>query len=148
MSGLGFIGNLAKGLAVNYRTFHISLILILCLGVFTTGVAQACWCEENCLCCKSRGLQYETTASEGSTCNSCCWAAGRIPCDLKKVPDMADSSTGDSWENGLDRAADFTVILADYVFDNHPFAYFARTPCAKATTKPSAIYLQNQSLLI
>ena len=148
MSGLGFIEGLAMGLAVNYKTFHISLILILCLEVFTTGVAQACWCQENCPCCKSQGLQYETEESEGHTCNSCCWAAGKIPCDLKKAPDMADSSTGDSRENGPDRAADFTVILADYIFDNHPFAYFAQTPCAKATTRPSVIYLQNQSFLL
>ena len=62
---------------------------------------------------------------------------------------MADSSTGDSWENGPDRAADFAVIHADYVFDNHLFARFARTPCAKATSKPPAIiHLQNQSLLL
>jgi len=61
---------------------------------------------------------------------------------------MADSSTSDSWENGPDRATDFTIILADYVFDNHPFAYFARTPFPKTMTKLSEIYIQNQSLLL
>ena len=133
---------------MNYKLFRISLILVLCFGVFTTGVAEVCWCQENCPCCKSQGLQYETEKSVKSAYNRGCWAAGRIPCDLEKVPDMADSSTGNSWENGPDRAADFTVIHTDYVFDNHPFTHFARTPSAKATTKPSAIYLQNQSLLI
>jgi len=130
------------------KLFRISLILVLCFGVFTTGVAEACWCQENCPCCKSQGLQYETGESLRSTYNRGCWAAGRIPCDLKKVPDMVDSSTGDSWENGPDQAADFTIIHADYVFDNHPFAQFARTLCAKATSKPPAIHLQNQSLLL
>ena len=74
--------------------------------------------------------------------------AGRIACDLEKVPDMVDSSTGDSWENGPDRAADFAVIHADYVFDKHLFAHFARTSSGKATSKPPAIHLQNQSLLL
>ena len=135
-------------LQLNYRMFRISLALLLCFGVFTTGVAQACWCQENCPCCKSQGLQYETEESVRSTYNRGCWAAGKIPCDLKKVPDMADSSTTDSWKNGPNRAADFTVILADYVFDNYPFTYFARTPCPNTITKLSAIHLQNQSLLL
>lgn len=133
---------------MNYKLFRISLILIPCFGVFTTGVAEVCWCQENCPYCKSRGLQYVTEESVRPVYNGGCWAAGRIPCDLEKVRDMADSSTGDSWKNGPDRAADFTVINPAYVFDNQPFTHFARTPCAKATTKPSAIHLQNQSLLL
>ena len=129
------------------RILRISLALLLCFGVFTTGVAEACWCQENCPCCKSQGFQYETEESVRPSYNRGCWTDGRIPCDLKKVPDMADSTTYDSWKNGPDRSADLTVILADYVFRNHPFACFARTPCVKATSKSLAIHLQNQALL-
>ena len=84
-----------------YKLFCISLILVLCFGVFTTGVAEACWCQENCMCCRLQGLQYDTTASEGSTCNRCCCAAGRIPCDLKKIADMAGSYADDHMEKGF-----------------------------------------------
>ena len=146
--GLGFIGGLAKSLTVNYRTFHISIILFLCLGVFTTGIAQACLCEEDCITCKSRGLQYETEVSERYKCNRCCLAAGRIPCDFGKLSDMAGSSTGNHREKGSDPTANPTVIVADHLFDNHPFPYFTRVPCDRATSRASVIYLQNQSLLL
>ena len=133
---------------MTYKLFRISLILVLCFGVFITGVAEVCWCQPNCPCCKSQGLQYETEKSVRSACNRGCWAAGRIPCDVEKVPDMAHSSTGDSLENVPDRAVDFAVIHADYVFDKLLFAHFARTPSGKARSKPPANYLQNQSLLL
>ena len=132
---------------LNSRMFCISLILFLCIGVLTTGVAQVCWCQENCMCCRLQGLQYETTATEGSTCNRCCWAAGRIPCDLKKIADMAGSSADDHREKGSYPTVDTLVILADHLFDNHPFANFAQTPHGKTKTKPSAIYVENRSLL-
>ena len=133
---------------MTYKLFRISLILVLCLGVFTTGVAQVCWCQESCMCCRIQGLQYETTTSEGSTCYRCCWAAGRIPCDLKKIADMAGSSGEDHREKGSYPSVDTLVILADHLFDNHPFAHFAQTPHGKTKTKSSAIYLQNRSLLL
>lgn len=142
-----YIEGLTKVVKLNSRMFCTSLILLLCLGVLTTGVAQVCWCQENCICCRLHGLQYETTATEGSTCNRCCWAAGRIPCDLKKIADMVRSSADDHREKGSYPAVDTLVILADHLFDNHPFAYLARTPYATATTKPSAIYVENRSLL-
>ena len=133
---------------MTYKLFRISLILVLCFGVFTTGVAEACWCQANCPCCKSQGLQYETKSSEGSTCNRCCCASVGIPCDLKKIADMASSSADDHRGKGSYPSVGTLVILTNLFFDNHPFAHFARKPCAKATTKPSAIYLQNQSLLL
>ena len=143
-----YIEGLTKVAKLNSRIFCISLILLICLGVFTTGVAQVCWCQENCMCCRLHGLQYETTSYEESTCHRCCWAAGRIPCNLNKINDMAGSSDNDHREKGSNTSVDNLVFLSDHHFDNHPFAYFARTPYSTSTTKPLAIHLQNQSLLL
>ena len=145
---LGFIGGLAKGLVVNYRTLHISLILFLCLGVFTTGVAQACFCDEHCKSCRSRGLQYATEECERYTCNRCCFTAGWIPCDHGRLGDMADSSNGNNRNKGSNQTADPKVIVAGHLFDNHPFPYFTRVSCDSTTSRSSVIYLQNRSLLL
>ena len=60
---------------------------------------------------------------------------------------MAGSSTDDHREKGSYPTVDTLVILADHLFDNHPFANFAQTPHGKTKTKPSAIYVENRSLL-
>lgn len=148
MFGIGFKGGIAKGFEVNYRTFHIALILILCLGVYTTGVAQSCLCEENRKSCKSRGLQYKTTAPEGSICNRCCRAAGRVPCDLEKIADMAGSSTGNHRDRGSDPTTDPIVIVAYHLFDSRTLACYARVLCESAMSRSSVIYLHNQSFLL
>ena len=135
-------------LSLNYRIFSIWLILLLCLGVFTTGVSRACLCEETCLNCKSKGLHYETEAAQRPLCGICCSEAGGIPSSHNKMPDMAGSSTGDHREKGSDPTADTTIILAHHLFDNHPLPYFARTPCVGATIKASPIHLQNHCLLL
>lgn len=133
---------------LNYRIFCICLILLLCLGVFTTGVSRACLCEETCLGYKSKGLQYKTDATARPLCGMCSSEAGGIPCSHKKMPDMADSSTGDQREKGSDQTAHATMILTHHLFDNHPLPHFTRTPCVGATSKALPIHLQNQSLLL
>ena len=134
-------------LAMNYRIFCIWLILLLCVGVFTTGVSRACLCELTCLCCKSQGLQYETGVTARPLCGCCSQAEG-IPCCDKKIPDVAGSSAGDHSEKGCEPIADITVILADHLFDNHSLSHFAQTTSIGSTTKASSIHLQNQSLLL
>lgn len=132
---------------MNYKISRMVLVLVLCLGAFTTGVRRTCLCEETCLCCKSQGLQYETEVTARPLCG-CCSEGGGIPCGLKKMPDMSGSCTGYHREKGSDPTADTTIILAGHLFDNHPLSHFARTPCVGATSKASPIYLQNQSLLL
>ena len=130
------------------RIFRISLVLLVWVGVLTTSVAQACWCEEHRICRILHGLQHETEVGEKSTRHRCCWAAGSIVCVLEELCDMAGFSTSDHREKGSDPTPGATIILSDYLFNNHPFAYLAQTPCGGATSKASAIHLQNRSLLL
>ena len=128
--------------AVSSRIFRIVLVVLLCLGLFTTGVARACLCDEHCICCESRGLQYAKEVGERCSCHT-----GRTTtCNFRKCFDIFSYLGCDDREDSSD-IADTIEILTDILFDKHPVAYSAGTPCDRVTSKASAIHLISQPLL-
>lgn len=133
-----------KMLARNSRVFRILLVALLCLGLFTTGVARACLGEEHCMCCKSRHLQYTKEVSERHMCHT----GGATACNFRKICDLLSFLGCDDSEDSSDPAVT-TGILSNHllILNNHRFINSAPAPCDRATSKASAIHQKNLPLL-